>query len=213
MLCFELSTYPTVTPVFGLQQILDNIYERNPLGVLKSLDFSPDKKSFVTVSSSTNANIYLWNWLGQTVTQLKGHQGAVNQVVFSPDGQNIATVGEDGFVHVWNFSGKYLLKFKAHKGAANSILFSPNSQYIATVGKDGFVRAWNKFGKKLIEFKSHNSDDSNDSSSIYFSYDSKRILIHPLQKSEAYILNLSGKQVAKLTWIPGGIDAGCQYNS
>ena len=208
MLCFELSTYPTVTPVFGLQQILDNIYERNPLGVLKSLDFSPDKKSFVTVSSSTNANIYLWNWLGQTVTQLKGHQGAVNQVVFSPDGQNIATVGEDGFVHVWNFSGKYLLKFKAHKGAANSILFSPNSQYIATVGKDGFVRAWNKFGKKLIEFKSHNSDDSNDSSSIYFSYDSKRILIHPLQKSEAYILNLSGKQVAKLTWIPGGIDAG-----
>ncbi len=205
---YYFKNYPTVTPVFGLQQILDNIYERNPLGVLKSLDFSPDKKSFVTVSSSTNANIYLWNWLGQTVTQLKGHQGAVNQVVFSPDGQNIATVGEDGFVHVWNFSGKYLLKFKAHKGAANSILFSPNSQYIATVGKDGFVRAWNKFGKKLIEFKSHNSDDSNDSSSIYFSYDSKRILIHPLQKSEAYILNLSGKQVAKLTWIPGGIDAG-----
>ncbi|MCB8749161.1 AAA-like domain-containing protein [Planktothrix agardhii] len=205
---YYFKNYPTVTPVFGLQQILDNIYERNPLGVLKSLDFSPDKKSFVTVSSSTNANIYLWNWLGQTVTQLKGHQGAVNQVVFSPDGQYIAGVGEDGFVHVWNFTGKHLLKFKAHKGAANSILFSPNSQYIATVGKDGFVRAWNKFGKKLIEFKSHNSDDSNDSSSIYFSYDSKRILIHPLQKSEAYILNLSGKQVAKLTWIPGGIDAG-----
>jgi WD40 repeat protein len=204
----SFKNYPTVTPIFSLQQILDNIYERNPLGVLKSISFSPDDQYFVTVSSSTKANIYLWNWLGQTVTQLKGHQGAVNQVVFSPDGQNIAAVGEDGFVHVWNFSGKYLLKFKAHQGAGNSIIFSPNSQYIATLGKDGFVRAWNKFGKKLIEFKSHNSDDSNDSSNIYFSYDSKRILIHPLQKSEAYILNLSGKQVAKLTWIPGEIDAG-----
>ncbi|MBG0748974.1 MAG: AAA-like domain-containing protein [Planktothrix agardhii KL2] len=200
--------YPTVAPVFGLQQILDKIDERNPLGVLKSLSSSPDNKYFVTVSSSKNVNIYLWNWAGQILTQLKGHQGAVNRVVFSPDGQYIAGVGEDGFVHIWNFSGKHLLKFKAHQGAGNSIIFSPNSQYIATVGKDGFVRAWNKFGKKLIEFKSHKSDDSNDSSNIYFSYDSKRILIHPLQKSEAYILNLSGKQVAKLTWIPGGIDAG-----
>jgi FOG: WD40 repeat len=204
---YYFKNYPTVTPVFGLQQILDNIYERNPLGALKSISFSPDNQYFVT-ASSTKGNIYLWNWLGQTVTQLKGHQGAVNRVVFSPDGQYIAGVGEDGFVHIWNFTGKHLLKFKAHQGAGNSIIFSPNSQYIATVGKDGFVRAWNKFGKKLIEFKSHNSDDSNDSSNIYFSYDSKRILIHPLQKSEAYILNLSGKQVAKLTWIPGGIDAG-----
>jgi WD40 repeat protein len=202
----SFKNYPTVAPVFGLQQILDKIDERNPLGVLKSLDFSPDKKSFVT-ASSTNANIYLWNWLGQTVTQLKGHQGAVNQVVFSPDGQNIAAVGEDGFVHVWNFTGKHLLKFKAHQGAGNSIIFSPNSQYIATVGKDGFVRAWNKFGKKLIEFKSHKSDDSNDSSNIYFSPDSQRLLIHPVEKSEAYILNFSGKVLAKLNWLPPTIDS------
>jgi len=204
---YYFKNYPTVTPVFGLQQILDNIYERNPLGLLKSLRFSPDNKYFVTVSSSTEANIYLWNWLGQTLTQLKGHQGAVNRVVFSPDGQYIAGVGEDGFVHIWNFSGKHLLKFKAHQGAGNSIIFSPNSQYIATVGKDGFVRAWNKFGKKLIEFKSHKSDDSNDSSNIYFSYDSKRILIHPLEKSEAYILNFSGKVLAKLNWLPPTIDS------
>jgi WD40 repeat protein len=57
------------------------------------------------------------------------------------DGQYIAAVGEDGFVHVWNFYGKYLLEFKAHEGAGNSIIFSPNSQYIATAGKDGFVLA------------------------------------------------------------------------
>ncbi|WP_395649295.1 AAA-like domain-containing protein [Planktothrix agardhii] len=198
----SFKNYPTVAPVFGLQQILDKIDERNPLGVLKSLDFSPDKKSFVT-ASSTNANIYLWNWLGQTVTQLKGHQGAVNQVVFSPDGQNIAAVGEDGFVHVWNFTGKHLLKFKAHQGAGNSIIFSPNSQYIATAGKDRFVRIWNKFGKKLTEFKY----DKSDFASIDFSHDSQHLLIHPVEKSEAYILNFSGKVLAKLNWLPPTIDS------
>ncbi|MEL0588229.1 MAG: AAA-like domain-containing protein [Planktothrix rubescens PR222] len=201
---YSLKNYPTVTPIFSLQQILDNIYERNTFGALNSLNFSPDNQYFVT-ASSTKGDIYLWNWLGQTLTQLKGHQGVVNQVVFSPDGQYIAAVGEDGFVHVWNFYGKYLLEFKAHEGAGNSIIFSPNSQYIATAGKDGFVRIWNKFGKKLAEFKDHKSDDF---ANIYFSPDSQRLLIHPLEKSEAYILNLSGKQVAKLTWIPGVIDAG-----
>ena len=199
----SLKNYPTVTPIFSLQQILDNIYERNTFGALNSLSFSPDYQYFVTASSKGSIDLDVWNWLGQSLTQLKGHQGVVNQVVFSPDGQYIAAVGEDGFVHVWNFSGKYLLKFKAHKGSGNSIIFSPNSQYIATAGKDGFVRVWNKFGKKLTEFKYDKSDFAN----IDFSHDSQHLLIHPVEKSEAYILNFSGKVLAKLNWLPPTIDS------
>ncbi len=38
---------------------------------------------------------------GQQVALYSGHEGFINEAVFSPDGSQIATVGDDGIVRVW----------------------------------------------------------------------------------------------------------------
>jgi len=48
--------------------------------------------------------VRLWDRGGQALATLSGHQGGVGSVVFSPDGQTVASGGDDGSritVGVW----------------------------------------------------------------------------------------------------------------
>jgi WD40 repeat protein len=85
----------------------------------------------------------------QTSIGLAGHEGGVSQVEFSPDGQYITTVGNDGTFRLWDRQGKPVAAMTGHEGGVSQVEFSPDGQYIATVDYDGIISLWDRHGNPV----------------------------------------------------------------
>jgi WD40 repeat protein len=79
------------------------------------------------------------------VDRLEAHHGAVRSISFSPDGQTIATAGEDNTIKLWNLQGRPPLTIPTaagHTGPVYSVSFSPDGQTLATASADRTVKLW-----------------------------------------------------------------------
>jgi WD40 repeat protein len=139
-------------------------------------------------------------WVLQTIldeiherNQLIGHRGEVRNVDFSPDGERLATVGQDGTIHLWNLTGQKLAQFQAHQEPIWSVRFSPDGQFLATASEDGTAHLWDLAGNQLAQVEGH----QHHVISVSFSPNGK-FLATASEDGTARLWDLAGKQLAVL---------------
>jgi hypothetical protein len=74
---------------------------------------------------------------------LKGHEGPVNSVSFSPDGTRIVSGSNDATIKLWDAAtGEELRTLKVHENSVNSVSFSPDGMRIASGSHDSTIKLW-----------------------------------------------------------------------
>lgn len=134
------------TGVFGLWEMPD-------FTPVHTLSISNEKISSVAVSPSGEwlafgaaklGQLLVWEWQSESyVLKQQGHYYDMNTLSFSPDGQNIATGGEDGKVKLWNAaSGFCFVTFPEHSASISAVEFAKQGQVLFSASLDGTVRAF-----------------------------------------------------------------------
>ncbi|BAY37628.1 WD-40 repeat-containing protein [Nostoc sp. NIES-2111] len=153
-----LQSYPTVSPLFTLQTILDNINEQNRLNVSdddaiwqflgydvgEEVDLTlsrtepekihrfdnPNQQHFITLD--TNGKFKIWELPNQLIEE--PHQvenNSISNILFSPNGEFFITISSNSVVF-WDLTGYILGKFTSRLAyVVSKLIFSPNSQQIA----------------------------------------------------------------------------------
>jgi WD40 repeat protein len=129
----------------SLWNLEDGTHIRNLVGhpgEVMGLDFSPDGTRVVN-SGDHEIAFRVWDIVtGEIVLELPG-EGHLYGVVYSDDGQWIATATSDGIVGLWDAeSGEQIAALEGHESGVRSVAFSPDGTLLASGGDAGDVCLW-----------------------------------------------------------------------
>lgn len=100
------------------------------------------------VSCSTDRRINVWDRrMNKILSRFQSHTGAVNDVVFYPDGQYLASCSDDRTIRVWDcFYGSELLCLSGHQGPVSKNLTQKEEKL-----KFYFLRLLDFLGVKILD--------------------------------------------------------------
>jgi len=88
---------------------------------------------------------------------LKGHEGGVYGVSFSPDGTQLVSGSIDNTLKIWDAAtGHATLTLSGHSGGVSSVSFSPDGKWIVSGSADGTLKMWDAAtGAERLTLKGH----------------------------------------------------------
>jgi WD40 repeat protein len=122
---------------------------------IRSLSLSPDSQTLA--SRGQDEVIHLWHLqFDDSETPLNPYKTLqrptdstlhltttwISSLSFSPDGQTVATNGQDGSILVWNVQTGHLDRLSGHDAPVCAVVFNPGGQILASVCDDRTVRLW-----------------------------------------------------------------------
>ncbi|KAF6836258.1 periodic tryptophan protein 2 [Colletotrichum plurivorum] len=139
--------------VAGFSNGTFGLYEMPDFNMIHTLNISQNDIDFVTINKSGEwlafgasklGQLLVWEWQSESyILKQQGHFDSMNSLVYSPDGQRIVTIADDGKIKVWDVeSGFCVVTFTEHTSGVTACEFSKKGNVLFTSSLDGSVRAW-----------------------------------------------------------------------
>ncbi len=122
-----------------------------------AIAIKPDGSQVITGGANT---VTLWDDKGAVVKTLKGHQGRITALAFSPDGELIASGSADQTIKLWKADGTLVQTLTGHQAAVTCLAFSSDGQMFASGSGDKTVRLWKTDGTAFKALTGHKSSIS-----------------------------------------------------
>lgn len=115
---------------------------------ITQVQFNP-QNTLLLVQVQEDTSLYLIDpQSGALKIRLIGQEDTVRDFDFSPDGNWLASVGDDANLIVWDLrpttpdAARAVRKFREHLGTIYSVTYSGDGQRILTGGADGLIKVW-----------------------------------------------------------------------
>lgn len=137
---FSLYELPSVTTLQSL-----SVSQHN----LRSAAMNPTGE-WLALGSAEAGQLLVWEWQSETyVLKQQGHLYDLNAAAYSPDGQLIATGGDDNKVKLWSTSSGFcFVTFTEHEAPVTALSFVGEGNAVVSASLDGTVRAFD-----LVRYK------------------------------------------------------------
>ncbi|TIC55702.1 WD40 repeat-like protein [Wallemia mellicola] len=205
------------TGVFGLWE-LPSFTNLHTLSIsqekVTSVDINPSGE-WLAFGARKLGQLLVWEWQSESyVLKQQGHFSDMNAVAYAPDGQLVATGGDDGKVKLWNLSSGFCtVTFSDHTSAISQVEFAKQGRILFSASLDGTVRAYDLIRYRNFktftsptptQFSSMTVDDSGEVLAAG-SIDSFEIFLWSVQTGKLMDV-MSGHQgpVSGLSFGPGG---------
>ena len=138
------------------------------------------------------------------VQTLRGDDGFIERIAWSPNGTMLASPSEDKTIRLWDVnSGETLRTFTGHTKPVNCVAFDPLGRVLASVGRDSCIRVWDIASGKL---KRTIKIDAPSCSNIVFGATGHTLFVSGLPKN---VINsydvVSGKQLTSFNFGQSGL--------
>ncbi|XP_062866597.1 PWP2 small subunit processome component [Trichomycterus rosablanca] len=147
---FHKNTHILVT---GFASGAFHLHELPDFDLIHSLSISDQRISTIAINPTGDwigfgcsglGQLLVWEWQSESyVFKQQGHFNNMASLAYSPDGQYLATGGDDGKVKVWNtISGLCFITFTEHTSSVTNVAFTGSGFVVVSASLDGTVRAF-----------------------------------------------------------------------